>query len=146
MKRLITTAAFLAALTIAPVQAQTVDTLLEQVRSGTLQKTKAAIEAEKRFKSAGANKASVVAALSKQRVELEKRSNQLEQQYAANEEALSKVRTARENSLGDLKELFGAIQQAVGESKALFDTSIVSAQFPNRASNFDEISKMYLYQ
>ena len=141
MKRLITMAVFLAALINAPVQAETVDELLEKVRSGTLQKTKAAVDAEKRFKSAGANKASVVAALAKQRVELEQRSNALEQQYAANEEVLSQARTARENSLGDLKELFGAIQQVVGESQALFDSSIVSAQFPNRAANFDEISK-----
>ena len=79
--------------------------------------------------------------LRQKRAELEEQSKQLEAQYAANDEVLSKARTARESSLGDLKELFGAIQQVVGESQATFDTSIVSAQFPNRAANFSSISK-----
>jgi len=140
MKRLLTTAALLAAISIAPAQAQTVDQLLQQVKTGTLQKTQAATDMERTFGSA-ADKASVVANLRQQRVALEAQSGQLEQQYAANEEVLSQARTARENSLGDLKELFGSIQQVVGESQALFDTSIISAQFPGRANEFDVILK-----
>ncbi len=140
MKRLLTTAAFIAALAIAPVQAQTVDQLLAAVKNGTLQKTKEASNYETQFKSSG-NKAGVVDALRLKRQELEAKSNELEISYAANEEVLSKSRAARENSLGDLKELFGAIQQVVGESQATFESSIISAQFPTRASNFDVISK-----
>lgn len=140
MKRLITTAALLLAVAFAPAQAQTVDQLLQQVKSGTLQKTKAAKDLEKRFKSAG-DKAAFVESLRQQRAELEAQSEELETKYAVNEEALSVVRAARESQLGDLKELFGAIQQVVGESQATFDSSIISAQFPTRAGNFDEISK-----
>ena len=140
MKRLFTTAALLAALTIAPAQAQTVDQLLQAVKNGTLQKTKAASDYEKQFRSSG-NKASIVQALRQERQQLEAKSNELEASYAANEEVLSKSRTARESSLGDLKELFGAIQQVVGESQATFDTSVISAQFPGRAEKFDVISK-----
>ena len=140
MKRILTTAAFVAALAISPVHAQSVDQLLQAVKSGTLQKSKEASELEKQFRASG-NKAGMVQALREKRQALEVRSQELETSYAANEEVLSKTRTARESSLGDLKELFGSIQQVVGESKALFDTSIVSAQFPNRAANFDAISK-----
>ena len=106
-----------------------------------MQKTKEASDLEKRFRSAGTGKAAIVQTLRQKRAELETQSQQLEAQYAANDEVLSKARTARESSLGDLKELFGAIQQVVGESQATFDTSIVSAQFPNRAANFSSISK-----
>jgi len=98
-----------------------IDDLLKQVQNGSLQKTKAARDAEKRFR-AGGNKAAIVAQLRSQRSKLETQSDQLETQYASNEEALNKLRNERERSLGDLKELFGSI-------------------LPNRTKNFDEISK-----
>jgi len=140
MKRLFTTAAFLAALSIAPVHAQSVDELLQQVKSGNFNKSQEAAKIQQQFKAAP-NKAAFVERLRQQRVELEAKSEQLEQQYAANNEVLDKARAVRESSLGDLKELFGAIQQVVGESQALFETSLVSAQFSDRAAKFDEISK-----
>lgn len=141
MKRLITAVAIVAAISFAPVQAQTVDQLLAQVKSGAIQKTKSAADMEKRFRGAGGNKAAIVAELSAQRASLEARSETLENQYAANDEALNQVRNLREKSLGDLKELFGAIQQVVGEAQAGFETSIISAQFPGRSAQLDGLSQ-----
>lgn len=141
MKHLITAVAMAASVALAPVQAQTVDQILDQVKSGSLQKSKAAEDLEARFRSAGAGKAAIVANLRAQRETLDARSNQLEAQYAANNEELDQIRTARETALGDLKDLFGAVQQVVGETEARFDTSIISAQFPDRGANFDDISK-----
>jgi biopolymer transport protein ExbB len=141
MKHLITAVAMAASVALAPVQAQTVDQILDQVKSGSLQKSKAAQDLEARFRSAGAGKAAIVANLRAQREALDARSNQLETLYATNNEELDQIRTSRETALGDLKELFGAVQQFVGEAEARFDTSIISAQFPNRGDNFDEISK-----
>jgi biopolymer transport protein ExbB len=142
MKRLLILAAALtAAIIIAPVQAQNLDQLLEQVRTGTLQKTKAAADLEKRFRGAGAGKAGIVSALQTQRAQLEARSEALENQFATNEEELNGLRSLRERELGDLKELFGVIQQVTGESEAAFDTSNISAQFPGRSAKFGAISK-----
>jgi len=143
MKRLIMAVALTATLSFASASswAQSVDQLLNQVKNGSLQKTKAAADMEKRFRSAGGGKAGIVASLKQQRATLEARSDTLEAQYAANEEELNKIRNDRERSLGDLKELFGAIQQIVGESQAGFDSSIVSAQFSGRSDKFDAISK-----
>lgn len=141
MKRLITAVAFAAAISIAPAQAQTVDQLLDQVKSGSIQKTKAAADMEARFRSAGGNKGAIVNELRAQRTSLEARSEALENQYAANEAELAQVRTQRERSLGDLKELFGAIQQVVGEAQATFDTSIISAQFPGRSQQLEGLSR-----
>jgi len=143
-KRIIGAVALAAVLTLAPVMsasAQSVDQLLEQVKNGTLQKTKSAADMERRFRSAGAGKAAIVTNLRSQRATLEARSDGLEAQYAANAEELNTIRNQREKALGDLKELFGAIQQVVGESQATFDSSIVSAEFPNRAANFADISR-----
>ncbi len=141
MKRLLSTMALAAAFVAAPAQSQTVDQLLEQVRSGSFEKSQQAQALEKRFASAGAGKVNLLQQLRTQRAQLEATSDQLEAQYAANDETLAQVRTQRETSLGDLKELFGAVQQVVGEADALFQTSIISAEFPNRTAGFDEISK-----
>ncbi len=141
MKRILTAVALAATLVIAPVQAQTVDQLLSQVKNGTLQKSKTAIDLEKSFRTAGPRKAAIVTKLRADRATLEARSDALEVQYATNDEELGALRTTRQNSLGDLKDLFGAIQQIVGEAEATFDTSLVSAQFPGRGANFDEITK-----
>ncbi len=141
MKRLLSAVALTAAFIAAPIQAQTVDQLLDQVKTGSFEKSAEAIELERRFASAGAGKVNLLQQLRAQRAQLEAISETLEDQYAANDVALNTVRNQRESSLGDLKELFGAIQQVVGEAEATFDTSIISAQFPNRTEGFDEISK-----
>ena len=114
---------------------------MSQVKNGTLQKSKAAVDLENRFRSAGAGKAAIVTQLRAERASLEARSDALEAQYATNDEELSALRTRRQASLGDLKDLFGAVQQIVGEAEATFETSIVSAEFPGRGANFAEITK-----
>jgi biopolymer transport protein ExbB len=141
MNRILTAIALAATLVFVPVQAQTVDQLLSQVKNGTLQKSKAAIDLEKRFSSAGAGKAAIIAQLGADRAALEVRSDSLEVRYAANDEELGALRTARQSSLGDLKDLFGAVQQIVGEAEATFDASLISAEFPGRGANFAVITK-----
>jgi len=142
MKRLITIAAVAAAtIAFSPAQAQTLDQLLNQVRSGSLEKTKAAADMEKRFRSAGAGKEGIVNSLRNQRSQLEARSDALEAEFAKNDEELNGLRNQRERELGDLKELFGVIQQIAGESQAGFDTSLISAQFPGRGDKLQAVSK-----
>ena len=144
MKRIITSAAIVAAFVfsfVAPAQAQNLDQLLEQVRTGSLQKTKAATDLERQFASAGGGKAGIVASLRNQRAQLEGQSDALENQFQANEDELNALRNLRKRELGDLNELFGAIQQIAGEAQAGFDTSVISAQFPGRSEKFDAISK-----
>jgi len=141
MKYLALTAAIIVATLSASAQAQTLDQLLQQVQSGSLEKTKAAADLENRFRSAGAGKAGIVNALRTERSQLETRSETLEAQFDANEVELGTMRTARENELGDLKELVGVIQQVVGESQAAFDASIISAQFPGRSEKFEALNK-----
>jgi len=142
MKRLISIVAVAAAtIAFSPAQAQTLDQLLNQVRSGSLEKTKAAADMEKRFRSAGAGKEGIVNSLRNQRSQLEARSDALEAEFAKNDEELNGLRNQRERELGDLKELFGVIQQIAGESQAGFDTSLISAQFPGRGDKLQAVSK-----
>ncbi|MBT8114215.1 MAG: MotA/TolQ/ExbB proton channel family protein [Arenicella sp.] len=141
MKNIIKTAVVLAALVIAPAQAQNLDQLLEQVRTGSLQKTKAATDMENRFRAAGAGKADILNSVRSQRATLEAQSNALEDTFAKNEEALNALRNLRQSELGDLNDLFGVIQQVAGEAQAGFETSVISAEFPGRTEKFDALSK-----
>jgi len=139
MKRLLSLITVLACMSLQVVHADGLDQLLEQVRSGTLEKSKTASSLEKRFKTAGAGKASMVNSLKTQRAELETKSDALKLSYQQNEEVLNGLRNQREVALGDMKELFGAVQQIAGEAQANFESSIVSAQFPSRDKALESI-------
>ena len=126
---------------VAPVQAQSLDQLLQQIGSGSFQKSQAAKDLEKRFRSAGSGKAAMVSGLKNQRTQLEARSEVLEVQFATNEEELNNLRNLRKRELGDLNDLYGVMTQVMGEAEAGFDASIISAQFPGRSKKFDALSK-----
>lgn len=132
IKKILPIASALAIAIAAPVQADDLDKLLDQVKSGALEKTKEAAQLEKRFATAGTQKANIVSQLKAQRAQLEGQSDRLEASFASNEDALNKLRNQRQSALGDLKELFGGIQQIAGETEAAFETSLISAQFPGR--------------
>jgi len=140
MKYLLSILALVVAAIMAPAQAQSTAQLLEQVRSGSLGKSQEAIELENRFNSAGGGKAGILTTLQNQRAQLEARSEALEVTMDTNNEELNALRNRYDNELGDIKELIGVLQQVTGEAQANFDTSIVSAQFPERAARLDALS------
>ena len=121
------------------VSADALDDLLEEVRTGTLQKSEQAVQREQQFASS-ANKAGMVATLQAERATLEVRSESLEDQFADNDEALNALRIQKETALGDLKDLYAGLQQVVGEAQANFETSVVSSQFPGRSEALGAIS------
>ena len=124
-----------------PVQAQTLDQLLQQIGSGSFQQSQAAKDLEKRFRAAGTGKAAMVSSLKSQRTQLEARSETLEAQFETNEAELNALRNLRKRELGDLNDLYGVMTQVMGEAEAGFDASIISAQFPGRSEKFDDLSK-----
>lgn len=124
----------------ASLYADKLDSLLENVKKGSLVKSQEALDAEKQFSSA-ADKQSLVSRLRTERSSLERASESLEQQFKSNEESLDRLRTQREVALGDLSNLFGLVEQAAGEAKATFDSSIITAQYPKRVEAMDAISK-----
>ena len=114
--------------------------LLNQVKSGNFDKSENAAELERAYAAAG-DKAAFVQQLNQQRSTLEAQSESLEDQFNSNEELLNQLRNRKEAELGDLANLFGLIEQSASEAKAIFDTSIVSAQYPERSAAVDAIAK-----
>ena len=134
-------AAVLVAIVILPTQvhADALDELLEEVRTGNLQKSDAAAQREQQF-AASSNKDGLLSALQAERASLEARSETLEDQFTVNDEELNSLRNEKEIALGDLSDLFGSLQQVLGEAQANFDTSVISAQFPGRSEALSVIS------
>ena len=140
--KLIQAALTLCTLTLATglSHADSLEALLDQVKSGSFDKSQNATQLESDYASA-TDKAAFVKQLNQQRKELEYRSETLEDQFNSNEELLDKLRSNKEAELGDLANLFGLIEQSASEAKAIFDTSIVSAQYPDRSATVDGIAK-----
>jgi len=66
-------------------------------------------------------------------------SKQLKQQIEANEDALTKLEAQLKDQSGELGELFGVARQAAGDLKAELDSSLVSAQYPEREKNLSAL-------
>ena len=116
------------------------DQLLRDVKKSQGLEGKINRERESRF-LAEKNKqqkllAEAKADLSKQ----ENLSKQLKMQLDVNEEELSELETDLNDRSGVLGELFGVARQAAGDLKADLENSLVSAEFPDRSGQLDEIA------
>jgi biopolymer transport protein ExbB len=68
-------------------------------------------------------------------------SNQLETNFQKNELDLANKTDALNKRMGELKELFGVLQQVAGDTRSKFQTSVISAQIPNRGDFLDDLVK-----
>lgn len=123
-----------------PVTADPLKDLLDEVQSGNLEKSQTALDLEKQF-TRSSDKAALVKELNSQRVALENESESLEDAFNKNEEDLEKLRNLRQKEQGDLANFIGLVEQAAAESTANFDTSIISAQYPERSDDMAAIAK-----
>jgi biopolymer transport protein ExbB len=64
--------------------------------------------------------------------EEEERSERLETQFENNESKIANLQEILSKRLGSLRELFGVLQQVSGDTRGVFEGSIISAEYPNR--------------
>ncbi len=69
------------------------------------------------------------------------RGNTLKATFEANEEEITALQLALKEKAGELGELFGVVRQVAGDTKAVIDTSLISAQFPGRSEKLEAIAK-----
>ncbi len=67
-------------------------------------------------------------------------SQQIKTKLDANEQQLTTLETELKNRSGELGELFGVARQAAGDLKADLTNSLISAQFPGRLKQLDELA------
>ncbi len=124
-------------------EAQSIDQLLERVKQGRLADQRDYAERERRFVANKNEQANLLAQAKRQRDQAEQRSTELERQFEENELlVVDKQRQLRER-MGSLTELFGHMTAAAGDLRSTLQTSLVSAQYPNREEFINDlINKM----
>ena len=71
----------------------------------------------------------------------EGRSSNLETNFEDNELLIADKTEALNKRLGSLKELFGVLQQVSGDTRGIFESSLISSQFPDREQFLTDLAK-----
>ena len=122
-------------------EAVSLDDLLLQVEQGKVNQSKQNTAREIEFKAKVNQQQSMLNDVTNKRDLATKLSSQLENTFADNEIQLANKTEALNNRLGELKELFGVLQQVSGDTRSKFQTSVISAQIPNRGQFLDEFAQ-----
>ena len=120
-------------------KAASLEELLQMVKSSKISETKEHRQRETQFKKQKNNQANLLKQAEATKVSEEKRSERLENQYKEQEVLVQAKRLQLDERLGSLKELFGHLTSTAGDLRAAIDTSIVSAQMPNRTDFVNEL-------
>ena len=116
------------------------DQLLDTLKKGQIQQSKENKAREQEFMSKSAEQGRILTNTIAERDAALKLSESLETQFENNEFKLADLSEALNKRLGSLKELFGVLQQVSGDTKAKFQTSIVSAEIPGRDKFLEDLS------
>jgi biopolymer transport protein ExbB len=121
--------------------AANLDQLLSQLEQGKIAQSAQNQAREAEFKSKVNQQQSMLNNINAQRDNALQLSIQLEKQFETNEISLANKSDALDKRLGELKELFGVLQQVAGDTRSKFQTSVVSAEIPNRGQFLDEFAQ-----
>ena len=126
----------------APEQALNMDELLSLVKQGQARDNREANSRLKRFNIAKYDQERLLSEALNTRIQLENESEEKEKSFVKQEEQLLLAQDRLTNRLGTLKEMFGVLQQVAGDTKGLFETSVISSQVPNREVFLGELIKL----
>ena len=125
---------------ITPVHAAeptTLQELLEQVKQDRVQENKELAKREIKFKNALTKQKQLLEAALKKLQKDEKTSETLKDNYAAYEKRISAQNKVLKDKMGTLGELDGVVKQISGDLNSVIDSSLVSAQKPERDKILD---------
>lgn len=113
-------------------EAGSLDQLLRNVQQRTVVESRLHSEREARFRRDKDQQQQMLSQARSERTREEQRSDRLETRFEENEIRIGQLQEQLSNRLGALRELFGVLQQVSGDTRGLFEGSIISAQYPNR--------------
>ena len=109
-----------------------VDDLLGLVKQGQARDNKEFQQRLKRFNSDKAQQEKMLADTRQERDNLVAESERKEALFAENETKIAEEQQRLTERMGSLKELFGVLQQVAGDTKSVFEGSVVSSELPGR--------------
>jgi biopolymer transport protein ExbB len=114
--------------------------LLEQVKEDRAQEKEQLAIREMKFKKARNKQKQILNAALKKLEADEKRSESLRKSYASYDQTIARQNIVLKEKMGTLGELDGIVKQIAGDLDVIIDTSIVSAQKPDRDKILDILS------
>jgi biopolymer transport protein ExbB len=114
------------------VQAGSLDELLDNVEERRVVESRLHRDREAQFRRNRDQQQQMLTDARAERTREEQRSERLETQFEENEIRIGQLQEALDRRLGSLRELFGVLQQVAGDTRGMFQGSIISAQFPDR--------------
>lgn len=122
-------------------KANSLDELLRNVQQRKVTESREHTERERRFAREKSNQQKLLNDAKAERTREERRSDRLETTFEENEIRIGDLTEQLDKRLGSLRELFGVLQQVAGDTRGLFEASIVSSQYPDRGDWLGELAK-----
>ena len=110
----------------------TLDSLLEQIKKGSIEDQALHKTRLTEFRKTRTEQQQKLNGLQQEKTSLDGISKDYEQQYEQNSQKLDELNEALSLKLGTMKELFGVLQQTANESRSQFNGSITQVQYPER--------------
>ncbi len=124
---------------MAEDKAASLDQLLDMVKKSQINESQEAKQREAEFARNKANQAALLAQAKATRQAEEARSAALEKKYAEQQLLVTQKKAQLNERLGSMRELFGHLTSTAGDLRATLDTSLVSAQYPNRGDFLESL-------
>ena len=121
-------------------EANSLDELLDNVKDRRVVENREHTSREGRFAREKANQAQMLKDAEAERRREERRSDRLETTFEENEIRIGDMTEQLDKRLGSLRELFGVLQQVAGDTRGLFEASLISSQYPNRGEWLGELA------
>ena len=122
-------------------KAGSLDELLKNVEQRRVVESRENTQREARFTRDKNAQAKMLADAKAERTREEQRSERLETSFEENEIRIGDLQEQLDRRLGSLRELFGVLQQVAGDTRGLFEGSVISAQIPNRGEWLDNLAR-----
>lgn len=120
-------------------KAQSLDQLLDMVKKSQISESAEHKQREAEFARDKAGQANLLAQAKATRAAEEAKSQALEKKYAEQDLLVKQKREQLTQRLGSMRELFGHLTSTAGDLRATLETSLVSAQLPNRGDFLDAL-------
>ena len=114
------------------VKVDTLGDLLQNVQDRRVVESREHVRRERQFVERKGDQAKLLANAKSERAREERRSERLETQFEENEIHIGDLQEQLDKRLGSLRELFGVLQQVAGDTRGLFEGSIISIEYPGR--------------
>ena len=119
------------------VEANTLDELLKNVQERRVVESREHAQREQEFRQRKDDQARLLADAKAEERRQQQRSDSLQRRFDENQRTIGQMEAQYNERLGSLRELFGVLQQVSGDTRAKFQGSVISAQFPGRGEWLD---------